>query len=395
MNNANGPDVPVLLDGVRTPYGRYRKSLRSLSTRQLGAHAVAALVDRLPQMADCDGALLAQVVQGGLGQNPARQAAVDGGVSMGVPALTLNNVCLGGMSALADASRRIRLGEGLTYLVGGMDSMSRAPHAGFLRGGASMTAVDFVDTLSTDGLWCSLDDESMGVLSDRVNRDQGIGREIQDQIALRSHQLARAARDSGALAEEIAPICVGSSVIEHDEGIRDDIRLDSLGDLRPVFDEAGTITAGNASQMTDGASVGAVVGRSVAEGWGVEPIVIVGGYAEVAGPDASLHLKPAAAIEEVLSRADLRVADLSLIEINEAFAGVVEASRRALSVPLDIINVNGGAVALGHPLGGTGFRLVLTAAHELRRRGGRYAVASMCGGGGQGAAVLIENVNAN
>ncbi|MDO5740187.1 MAG: acetyl-CoA C-acyltransferase [Ornithinimicrobium sp.] len=394
MNDFNASDVPVLLDGVRTPYGRYLKSMRSLSARQLGAHAVAALVERLPRMADCDGALLAQVVQGGLGQNPARQASVDGGLSMRVPALTLNNVCLGGMSALADASRRIRLGEGRTYLVGGMDSMSRAPHAGLLRDGSSMTAVGFVDTLSTDGLWCSLDDESMGVLSDRVNQDLGIGREVQDEIALRSHQRARAARDSGVLAEEIAPVTVGTLVIEHDEGIRDDTSLESLARLRPVFDKNGTVTAGNASQMSDGASVGAIVARSVAEEWGVEPLAIVRGYAEVAGPDASLHLKPAAAIEEVLRRAGVRLSDVSVIEINEAFASVVEASRRALSLPLDVLNVNGGAIALGHPLGGTGFRLVLTAAHELRRRGGRYAVASMCGGGGQGAAVLIENVNA-
>lgn len=395
MNGVNGKDAPVLLDGVRTPFGRYLKGLRSASARQLGSHAVTALLDRHPQMADCDGVLLAQVIQGGLGQNPARQAAVDGGVSMGVPALTLNNVCLGGMTALADATRRIRLGEGRSYLVGGMDSMSQAPHAGLLRNGASMSAVGLVDTLSTDGLWCSLDDESMGVLSDRVNHGLGIDREVQDEIALHSHQRARAARDSGVLGEEIVPIEVDGAEVAHDEGIRDDTSLESLARLRTVFDPAGTITAGNASQMTDGASVGAVVARSVAEEWGAEPLALVRGYAEVAGPDASLHLKPADAIEGVLRRADLGVKDLTLIEINEAFAGVVEASRRQLSVPLDVVNVNGGAIALGHPLGGTGFRLVLTAAHELRRRGGRYAVASMCGGGGQGAAVLIENLNAH
>lgn len=394
MNDQAAGQAPVLLDGIRTPFGRYLKSLKSLSARQLGAHAVAALIERVPQIASCDAVLLAQVVQGGLGQNPARQAAVDGGVSMAVPALTLNNVCLGGMSAVADASRRIRLGEGHAYLVGGMDSMSQAPHAGLVRDGRSMTAVGLVDTLSTDGLWCALDDESMGVLSDRVNTDLGIDREVQDEIALLSHQRARAARESGALGEEIAPIDVEGTQVVHDEGIRDDTSMDSLARLRAVFDESGTITAGNASQMTDGASVGAVLDRRTAEEWGQEPLALIRGYAEVAGPDASLHLRPATAIEAVLSRAGLDLSDVSLLEINEAFAGVVEASRRALSVPMDIVNVNGGAIALGHPLGGTGFRLVLTAARELRRRGGRYAVASMCGGGGQGAAVLLENPHA-
>lgn len=381
----------AILDALRTPFGKYLKGLSSLSSRQLGARVLEALLERHPELVHADGVILAQVLQGGAGQNPARQVAVDGGVSTRTPAITLNNVCLGGMAAMADASRRIRLGEGTAYVVGGMDSMSRAPHAGLIRQGPSMAQAELVDTLSVDGLWCALEDSSMGHLSERVNTELGIGREAQDDIALRSHRTAREARDDGRLADEIVPLEVNGESIVHDDGIRDDARLDSLGALRPVFDAHGTITAGNASQMTDGASIGAVVAQSLADEWGREPLALVRGYAEVAGPDASLHLRPAEAIEKVLDTAGLRVQDLAVIEINEAFAGVVEASRRQLSVPLDIVNVNGGAIALGHPLGGTGLRLVMAAARELRRRGERYAVASMCGGGGQGAAALIEN----
>ncbi|USQ81303.1 thiolase family protein [Ornithinimicrobium faecis] len=381
----------ALLDALRTPFGKYLKRLSSLSSRELGAHVLAKLVERHPELAHADGVILAQVLQGGAGQNPARQVAFDGGVSTRTPAITLNNVCLGGMAAMADASRRIRLGEGTAYVVGGMDSMSRAPHAGLIRQGPSMAPADFVDTLSTDGLWCALEDSSMGVLSERVNTELGINREVQDEIALRSHQTAREARDRGHLTDEIVPLEVNGETILHDDGIRDDTTLASLSRLRTVFDAHGTITAGNASQMTDGASIGAVVSRDLADDWGRDPLALVRGYAEVAGPDASLHLRPAEAIERVLDTAGLRVQDVGIIEINEAFAGVVEASRRQLSVPLDIVNVNGGAIALGHPLGGTGLRLVMAAARELRRRGERYAVASMCGGGGQGAAALIEN----
>lgn len=381
----------AILDALRTPFGKYLKRLSSLSSRQLGAQVLEALLERHPELVHADGVILAQVLQGGAGQNPARQVAVDGGVSTRTPAITLNNVCLGGMAAMADASRRIRLGEGTAYVVGGMDSMSRAPHAGLIRQGPSMAGAELVDMLSVDGLWCALEDSSMGLLSERVNTELGISREAQDDIALRSHRTAREARDDGRLGEEIVPIEVNGESIAHDDGIRADARLDLLSALRPVFDAHGTITAGNASQMTDGASIGAVVARGLADDWGREPLALVRGYGEVAGPDASLHLRPAEAIEKVLDTAGLRVQDLAVIEINEAFAGVVEASRRQLSVPLDIVNVNGGAIALGHPLGGTGLRLVMAAARELRRRGERYAVASMCGGGGQGAAALIEN----
>ncbi|MFD1507240.1 acetyl-CoA C-acyltransferase [Georgenia yuyongxinii] len=384
--------TPVLLDGVRTPFGKYLKGLSTLPSRELGAQALRALLERHEHLRRCDGVLLAQVLQGGQGQNPARQVAASAGVDPIVPALTLNNVCLGGMAAVADASRRVRLGEGTSYVVGGVDSMSRAPHVGYLRQGASMSGLNLIDSLSTDGLWCALVDESMGVLSERANAELDIDRHVQDDIALRSHERAAAARDAGRLAEEIVTVHVDGRTVEHDEGIRDTSR-ERLAALRPAFAEDGTITAGNSSQMTDGASIGAVTSAAAAERAGTRPLARIAGYAEVAGPDASLHLKPAVAVEQVLERAGVPLSAVALLEINEAFAGVVEASRRRLSVPLDIVNPNGGAIALGHPLGGTGFRLVLTLARELARRGERYGVASMCGGGGQGAAVLLENLN--
>lgn len=392
MTTHSAAEVPVLFDGLRTPFGKYLKGLSAVTSRQLGAHVLERLLSRHEILRSCDGVLLAQVLQGGQGQNPARQVAVGAGVDPTVPALTLNNVCLGGLSAIADASRRIRCGEGSTYVVGGMDSMSRAMHAGYVRAGASMRPLEMVDTVSTDGLWCALEDESMGSLSERVNTDLGIDRDVQDRIALRSHQRAALARDDKRLADEIVPAPAGEREIVDDEGIRDDASLTALGSLPSAFSDPGTITAGNASQMSDGAALGAVTSLDVAERAGVRPLGRIVGYAEVAGPDGGLHLQPAHAIAKVLDRAGLSLTEVSLVEINEAFAGVVEASRRELSLPLDIVNVNGGAIALGHPLGGTGFRLGMTIARELARRGERYGVASLCGGGGQGAAVLIENV---
>ncbi|WP_153395550.1 acetyl-CoA C-acyltransferase [Ornithinicoccus halotolerans] len=384
----------VLLDGARTPFGRFTRGLAALSARDLGAAAVAELLRRTPELGHADGALLGSVLQGGQGQNPARQIAASGGLDPAVPAITLNNVCLAGLAAVADATRRVRLGEGSSYLVGGADSMSRGRHAALLREGVPRPGpVELVDTTVTDGLWCALGDEGMGPLSERANTALGIGRAEQDQLAARSQQLAAAARDAGRLAEEIVPVTTPGGEVRHDEGIRDGVTVESLAGLRPVFAEAGTITAGNASQMSDGASVGVVASLARAEALGRVPLARVTGYAEVAGPDTSLHLKPAAAIRAALDRAGLAIGDVDLLEINEAFAGVVAASVRELSVPLDIVNVNGGAIALGHPLGGTGFRLALTLAHELRRRDARVGVAALCGGGGQGAAVVLERVD--
>lgn len=254
-----------------------------------------------------------------------------------------------------------------------------------------MVSPELLDTLSSDGLWCALQDMSMGNLSEGVNRDLGIGREVQDDIAHRSHQLAAEAHRRGVLAEEIAPIAGDSAEVRDDEGIRMDSKREALKALKPAFGTDGTITAANASQMSDGASMGIITSWEVADHQDRKPLAEIVGYAEVAGPDASLHLKPARAINKVLDDANVGIHEVDIFEINEAFAGVVEASRRELSLPIDIINVNGGAISLGHPLGGTGFRLVLTAAKELQRRDGKYAIASLCGGGGQGAAVLLKN----
>lgn len=377
--------VPVLLDAARTPFGRFGGSLRQWSTRELLARPIRALLERHARLPTPDGVLLGQVLQAGHGQNPARLAAAAGGLSWTVPAVTVNNVCLAGLATVAEASRRIRLGEGEVYVVGGGDSMTRAAHAGLLRGdhGAS---VGLVDTLVVDGLRCGLTGQGMGELSEEANAGLGVSRAVQDEIAARSQQRAAAASRSGWFADEI----VAFDALRCDEGIRPETSIDALAQLRPAFSPDGTITAGNASQLSDGASVGILTSSNVADRLGVTPLARVVACAEVAGPDHTLHLKPAAAVRAGCEHAGLAVSDIDLFEINEAFAGVVAASADELSLPMDVVNVNGGAIALGHPLAGTGLRLVHTLARELRRRGQRHGVAALCGGGGQGMAVVIE-----
>lgn len=382
---------PVLLDGIRTPFGRYLGVLAGLSSRALIAAAIGELIHRYPAFAQADAVLLGQVLQAAQGQNPARLAAAAAGVDWRVPALTLNNVCLAGLASVADAARRIRLGEGKRYIVGGGDSMSQAPHARLLRQTERRPGdLGFTDVMINDGLWCALGNEGMGPLSERANRELGIERAEQDAYAAASHQRAAAAVASGFFEGEILPLTVAGASVENDEGIRADTTVEKLAGLRAAFEEGGTITAGSASQMTDGASVGLVCSQADAEALGVTPLGRILAWAEVAGPDNTLHLKPANAIELALARAGLKLADIDLFEINEAFAAVVIATCRRLDLPADRVNVNGGAIALGHPLGGTGFRLLLTVARELRRRQGRYALATLCGGGGQGYAVVIE-----
>lgn len=380
--------VPVLLDAIRTPFGKFRGGLSGVGTRELVATAIGALLHRHPSLSTLDGVLLGQVLQAGHGQNPARLAAAEAGISWTVPAATLNNVCLAGLATVSDASRRIRLGEGSVYVVGGGDSMSRALHAGMLREGVQTGPEGFIDTLIVDGLQDGLTGEGMGALSERANTELGVTREAQDAIAAASHQRAVNARDKGWLDEEIVP----TGGVTADEGIRPSTDLEALARLRPAFKEEGTITAGNASQMSDGATVGIVTSLENADRMGIAPLVHVMGSVEVAGPDNTLHLKPAAAIRTVCERSGVSVSQLDLIEINEAFAGVVVASMTDLAVPADIVNVNGGAIALGHPLGGTGLRLLLTLSRELVRRDARYGVAALCGGGGQGLAVLVKRV---
>jgi acetyl-CoA C-acetyltransferase len=380
----------VILEGVRTPFGKFRGKLADLSAKQLGTVAVKELLHRVPEAKNADGVLLAQVIQAGEGQNPARKVAVEAGVDLSVPAITLNNVCLAGLASVADAARRIALQEGELYIVGGYDSMTNAPHTANLRKSVTLGKAEFTDTLIHDGLWCSLSNESMGVLTDKKNKELGITRKEQDEYAFLSQQRAYAALKESKLHEEITPVNVNEELVKEDEGIRPNTTIEGLAKLRPVFTEDGTITAGNASQMSDGASVGIVTSESKAEKLGHTPLARIIGWTDIAGPDTSLHLKPAAAIEKVLEKTGLTVNDIDLFEINEAFASVVIASCKKLKIPYEKVNVNGGAIAIGHPLGGTGFRLLLTLVLELKRRGGGKGIATLCGGGGQGSAILVE-----
>ncbi|WP_188534746.1 thiolase family protein [Kocuria dechangensis] len=369
-----------LLDGVRVPFGRTGRALAGLTATELGALPIAQLLHRHPDLA-LDAALLGVVVQAGLGQNPARTAALAGGVDPEVPALTLNSVCLASLESVCDAARRIAVGEGAAYLVGGFDSMSTGGRLG-----------GDVDVVLHDGLLDVASGRSMGVVSDRVNAELGITREDQDAWAHGSHARALAARDF--LRGETVPVALpdGTSHTD-DQGVRAESSPEALAGLRPAFTPDGTITAGNASQTADGASAGLMVSGEVLDRTGAVPLARIVDWAFVAGPDTSLHLKPARAVRKVLDRQGLGPADVDVYEINEAFAGVAIASARDLGVPGDVVNVHGGAVAVGHPLGASGFRLALTAARALRARSGRRAVATLCGGGGQGLAVLLETVS--
>lgn len=379
----------VILEGVRTPYGKFKGKLSELSAKQLGSIVVKELLERVPEAKAADGVILAQVIQAAEGQNPARKVAVDAGVDLSVPAITLNNVCLAGLAAVADAARRISLNEGEIYIVGGFDSMTNAPHAANLRRNISIGKETFKDTLD-DGLWCALSDESMGILTDKKNLELEISREIQDGYALLSQQRAFEATENGNLQAEIVPVETRDGVVKEDEGIRPNSSLEGLAKLKPVFLNNGTITAGNASQMSDGASGGIIASEGLAAKLGRKPLAKILGYADIAGPDTSLHDKPALAIKKVLQKTGLQLDDIDLFEINEAFASVAIATCEALNIPYSKVNVNGGAISIGHPLGGTGFRLLLTLIHELKRRGGGKGIATLCGGGGQGTAVIIE-----
>ncbi|MYL36404.1 acetyl-CoA C-acyltransferase [Halobacillus litoralis] len=377
----------VLLDGIRTPFGKWKGALKKKSAAELGKHALSALLERNPAAKQADGVLLAQVIQAGGGQNPARQAAYQAGVDIATPAITLNNVCLGGIATVADASRRLQLKEGELYIVGGFDSMTNAPHTAPVRASSGLGHSTLKDTLLNDGLWCALSDVSMGALTDEKNRSFDISREEQDEYAALSQQRAADAQENGWLEPEISPF---TERLAEDEGIRKGTTAEKLSNLSPAFSREGTITAGNASQMTDGASVGIVTTKEKAEALGQQPLAEIIDWSEIAGPDPSLQTKPSQAIQKLLDKHQLTTDDIDLFEINEAFASVVIASCRELGIGYDRVNVNGGAIALGHPLGGTGFRLVLTLAHELKRRGGGKGIASLCGGGGQGMALLID-----
>ncbi|WP_249927457.1 acetyl-CoA C-acyltransferase [Heyndrickxia sporothermodurans] len=379
----------VLIDGVRTPIGRFKGMFHSKSAIELGVNTVSELIRRYPIAAQADGAIFGHVIQAGQGQNPARQVVFNAGMDINTPAITLNNVCLASLAAVADAARRIERSEGDLFVVGGFESMTNAPHFSTLRKDVKMGSVEFKDSLD-DGLWCALSNESMGGISEKANRQFNINRQEQDEYAKQSQLRAARAQVSGIFKEEIVGVPISDQLITEDECIRPQTTLQKLQMLRPAFEESGTITAGNASQMSDGASAGLISNVDTCEKIGKAPLATIIDWAFVAGPVPTLHLQPANAIKSLLERTKLRLSDIDLFEINEAFASVVIASQRKLGLPSDIVNVNGGAIALGHPLGASGFRTLLTLAFELKRRGGGKGIASLCGGGGQGAAVLIE-----
>jgi acetyl-CoA C-acetyltransferase len=385
---------PVLVGGARTPFGRLLGAISALSAAELGAIAIRGALERSKiSAADVEQVLMGQVLTAGAGQLPARQAATLAGIGMDVPATNVGKVCLSGTAAIADAARIIRTGEADVVVAGGMESMSQAPHV--LPG--SRTGVKFgdfaaLDTMSHDGLWDYFTGQSMGSLTESGNLTDGFSREEQDAYAVQSHARAAAAQRDGKFGSEIVPVRVerGRKVIslDSDEGVRSDLSPESVASLRPSF--GGTITPASASPISDGAAAVVLMSAAAAEERGLEPIAELGAYASTAGPESVLQLQPARAIRRAVERQGIAVEELDVIEINEAFAVVSLASIRSLGVSPDIVNVNGGALALGHPIGASGARVVLHAALELQRRGGGIAAAALCGGGGQGDALLLR-----
>jgi acetyl-CoA C-acetyltransferase len=382
---------------ARTPIGKFRGGFTPFSAMQLGGFAIAAALERAGIMGDqIDEVLFGHVISTGQGQVTGRQAAFNGGIPMTVPATTIDKACLSSTAAIADADMHIKAGESKVIMAGGMESMTNAPHLltgarfGFAYGGTEL-----VDSLNQDGLMCAFDKVLMGESTDERNAELGIGRIEQDEWSAASHERAIAATESGAFAEEIIPVEVPQRrgdpiVISNDEGMRPGTTVESLGRLRAAFVEGGTVTAGNASQISDGAAALVVAEREAAAGLGMPVVAEILAYGQVAGPDTSLQAQPANAIRVALRKAGLEVSDLDLVEINEAFAAVSLYSSRLLGIPHDRVNVNGGAVALGHPLGASGARVVITLIAALRARGGGIGAAALCGGGGQGDALIVR-----
>ncbi len=388
----------VIVAGARTPIGRLLGSLAGLSAVDLGGLAIKAALERAGVApSDVQYVIMGQVLQAGAGQIPSRQAAVRAGVPMTVPSLTINKVCLSGLDAIALADQLIRAGEFDIVVAGGMESMTNAPHLlPGLRKGVKYGPAGIVDSMAFDGLTDAFDQIAMGESTEQHNARFGITREEQDEFSARSHQLAAQATKTGVFDDEIVPVTLPSRkgsepiVFSADEGIRGDTTAETLAGLRPAFVKDGTITAASASQISDGAVAVVVMSRAKAEELGLEWLAEIGAHGNVAGPDNSLQSQPANAIKHALGKQGLTPDDLDLLEINEAFAQVVLQSVKELGVPLDKVNVNGGGIALGHPIGASGARIVLTLAHELRRRGGGVGAAGLCGGGGQGDALIIR-----
>jgi acetyl-CoA C-acetyltransferase len=390
---------PVICSIARTPIGRFGGTFSPLSAVDLGAVAIRGALERagLPP-ANVDEVIFGHVLQAGQGQITARQAAVKAGISMSVPAVTVNKVCLSGLTAIQEASNHIRLGESTFVVAGGMESMTNAPYVlPGARDGYRMGDKQVVDTMIHDGLYCAFDSCMMGDSSDRKNDDLGVGRTEQDEWSAMSHERAATATDNGGFADEIVEVEVPQRkgdplVVTVDGGIRRDTTTETLSSLRPAFNPGGTITAGNASQISDGAAAVVLAERAAAVAVGMPILAEIVAYGQVAGPDATLHERPAEALRVALKRASLDVSDLDLVEINEAFASVALWSAKMLDIEPAKVNVHGGAVALGHPLGATGARIVVTLINALMQTGGTYGGAALCGGGGQGDAMIVKMV---
>jgi acetyl-CoA C-acetyltransferase len=389
------PEDIVIVGAARTVQGRMLGVLASKTAVDLGATAISTALERAGVAAETVGhVVMGQVVQAGAGQNPAKQAAVAAGVPVSTPAETVNKVCLSGLDAVISASRLLRLGDAEVVVAGGQESMTNAPHlAAGVRAGAKFGSLVLQDSLERDGLTDAVHGTAMGVETEEGNSTRGITRAEQDRVAALSHQRAEAAIAEGTFAEEIAPVEVrtrkGTVIVDTDEGVRPGTTEESLAGLRPAFAAEGTITAASASQISDGAAAVVLTTRAYAEVNGLEVLAALGAYGQTAGPDTFLHSQPAQAVAAALGKAGWEVSDLDFLEINEAFGAVVVQSLRDLDYPLERTNIHGGGIALGHPIGCSGARLVVTAALELNRRGGGRAAVSLCGGGGQGDALIL------
>ncbi|MFT5531396.1 MAG: acetyl-CoA C-acetyltransferase [Candidatus Poriferisodalaceae bacterium] len=389
----------VIVSGARTPIGRFNGGLSSFSGAELGGFAIEAALERAGISGDqVDHVIMGQVLQAGQGQITARQAAVQAGIPMGVPAITINKVCLSGLNAIYMADQMIASGDADIVVAGGMESMTNAPYLlpqG--RNGMRMGNSEVVDALVHDGLWCAFESEHMGAGTESDSAAAGLTRAQMDEFSARSHERAAAAQKDGLFDEEIVAVSVPQRkgeplIVDSDEGIRPGTSSESLGKLSGAFVKGGAVTAGNASQISDGGSAMVIMSAAKAAELGVAPLAEVLSFGMIAGPDTCLLTQPSRAIAKALSKIDLEVDDIDLFELNEAFAAVGVAAAADLGVSEDIVNVNGGAVALGHPIGMSGNRLALTLIHELRRRGGGVGAAALCGGGGQGDAVILRTL---
>jgi acetyl-CoA C-acetyltransferase len=387
----------VIVAGARTPIGRLSGGLKDLSAADLGGVAIKGALEKAGVTGEqVDYVVMGQVIQAGAGQNPARIAAVAGGIPMSVPSITINKVCLSGVNAIALADQLVRAGECEIVVAGGMESMTNAPH--FLpksREGIKFGDVKLVDSMAYDALFDQFTSQAMGLLTEECNAAaQNLTRAEQDEFAAQSHQKAALAWKNGVFADEVVPVTVktrkGEVVVSEDEGVRGDTTAESLGRLRPAFSKEGTITAASSSQISDGACAVVVMSKAKAEELGLEWLAEIGAHGQVAGPDSTLQLQPAAATAKACEKEGISPTDLDLVEFNEAFAAVGISSARELGLEDAKVNVNGGAIALGHPVGMSGARIVLHLALELKRRGGGIGAAALCGGGGQGDALIVR-----